>query len=202
MKFFSRFILLLLLFNLLPGCASVSLVNTMRDRTLPAKQYKKLLVVGVTAKPQMRQVFEEVFVAEVTKKGLAAIPSYTITGVSEKPARASLEEAVKKTGADGVITTRVVGTRKETEARAGFIMTDRGVTNVYGVPITFASFVGQPVEVTLSTEAAIETNLFDSETGRLVWSGTSNAVNPEGIIKVTGELADTVIKAMARDGLL
>jgi len=201
MKTFTRFILLLLLL-LLPGCASVSLVSTLRDQSVPVKQYKKVLVVGVTAKPQMRQVFEEVFASEVMKKGITGIPSYTITGVSEKLSRASLEEAVKKTGVDGVITTRVVGTKKDTEVHAGFIMTDRGVTNVYGVPVTFATFVGQPVEVTLSTEAAIETNLFDSATGRMVWSGTSNAVNPEGIIKVTGELADTVIKAMARDGLL
>jgi len=201
MKTFTRFILLLLIL-LLPGCASVSLVSTLRDQSVPVKQYKKVLVVGVTAKPQMRQVFEEVFASEVMKKGITGIPSYTITGVSEKLSRASLEEAVKKTGADGVITTRVVGTKKDTEVHAGFIMTDRGVTNVYGVPVTFATFVGQPVEVTLSTEAAIETNLFDSATGRMVWSGTSNAVNPEGIIKVTGELADTVIKAMARDGLL
>ena len=57
----SRFILLLLLLPLLPGCASVSLVNTLRDQTVPAKQYKKLLVVGVTAKPQMRQVFDRHF---------------------------------------------------------------------------------------------------------------------------------------------
>jgi len=202
MKFFLRFILLLLLLNLLPGCASVSLVNTLRDRGVPAKQYKKLLVVGIASKLQMRQVFEEIFSAEVMKKGIAAIPSYTITGVTEQLSRASLEDAVKKTGADGVITTRVVGTKKDTEVHAGFIMTDRGVTNVYGVPITFASFVGQPVEVTLSTEAAIETNLFDSATGRLVWSGTSSVVNPEGIVTITGELADKVMKAMSRDGLL
>ena len=70
------------------------------------------------------------------------------------------------------------------------------------MPITFATFVGQPVEVTLSTEAAIETNLFDSATGRMVWSGTSSVVNPEGIVTITGELADKVMKAMARDGLL
>jgi hypothetical protein len=202
MKSLSRFILLLMLSFLLSGCASVSLVNTMRDKGVAAKQYRKVLVVGVASNPQMRQVFEEVFASKVTKKGIAGIPSYTITGVNEKPSRASLEEAVKKTGADGVITTRIVGMKKDTEAHAGFIMTDRGATDFYGVPVTYATFVGQPVEVTLSTEAAIETNLFDSGSGRMVWSGTSSAVNPEGIVKITGELADAVIKSMAKDGLL
>jgi len=202
MKSLSILILLLLLSVLMSGCASVSLVSTMRDKGVPAKQYRKVLVVGVAANPQMRQVFEEVFASEAVKNGFAGIPSYTITGVSEKPSRASLEEAVKKTGADGVIITRIVGTKKETEAHTGFIMTDRGATDFYGLPVTYATFVHQPVEVTLSTEAAIETNLFDSGTGRMVWTGTSSAVNPEGIIKITGELAGKVIKAMAKDGLI
>ena len=187
----------------MPGCASTSLQNSWKDPGVQAKQYRKLLVVGLANKLQMRQVFEEVFTGEVRKKGVTGIPSYTITGVGEpKPDRASIEEAVKKSGADGVITTRVVDVKRNTDVHTGFIMTDRGMTDFYGVPATYATFVHQPVEVIQSTEAAIETNLFDAVTGRLVWSGTSRAVNPEGIINVTRELADLVVKAMARDGFI
>lgn len=188
---------------ILPGCATTSLQNSWKDPGVQAKQYRKLLVVGLANKLQMRQVFEEVFTGEVRKQGVAGIPSYTITGVAEpKPDRASVEEAVKKSGADGVITTRVVDVKRNTDVHTGFVMTDRGMTDIYGVPATYATFVHQPVEVTSSTEAAIETNLFDAETGRLVWSVTSRAVNPEGIINVTRELANLVVKAMARDGLI
>jgi hypothetical protein len=58
------------------------------------------------------------------------------------------------------------------------------------------------VEVTTSTEAAIETNLFDTGTGSMVWSGTSSAMNPEGIINISTTVADIVIKAMTKDGFL
>jgi hypothetical protein len=202
MKCFSRIVLLLLISCVLTGCATITLVNSLKDPGVPSKQYKKLLVVGLSAKIEMRQIFEEVFSAEVTKQGVTGIASYTITGVKDKPSRASLVEAVKKSGVDGVITTRLVGIKKDSNVHTGYIMTDHGIANPYGVRVSYTEFVHQPVEVILSSEAAIETNLFDGETGNLIWSGTSSVVNPEGIINITKELADKVIKAMVRDGLI
>lgn len=184
------------------GCASVSLLHSAKDPGVTAKQYKKLLVVGIAEKTQMRQVFEEVFAGEVTKKGAIGIASYTYTGVEGKPTRTAIEDAVKKSGADGVITTRLASMKSDKDVRSGFVMTSHGYASFDGAGVSYATFVSQPVEVIMSTNAAIETNLFDSGTGNMVWSGTSSAVNPEGIIKVSTEVADIVIKAMTRDGLL
>ncbi len=201
----------------LTGCASVSLVDSWKDAGMPAKPYQKLLIVGVAEKMQMRQVFEEVFAAEIRKKGVTAIRSYLVMGVGEKPSRASLEEAVRRSGADGVITTRLVSLKKDTEVRTGYVMTAHGYTNgrfndptvfpadlygFYGATVSYATFYHQSVDVTMSTVATIETNLFDAGTGRLVWSGTTSAVKPEGIITVSSELAQVVIRAMAGDGLI
>ena len=184
------------------GCASTSLNSTWKEPGASVKQYRKLLVVGIAEKPQMRQVFEEVFAAEFTKSGTSGVASYTITGVKDKPSRVILEDAVKKSAFDGVIITRLVSMKKDKDVRTGYVMTNHGYTDYYGIPVTYATFVHQPVEVTLSTKAAIETNLFDAGTGRMVWSGTSSAVDPEGIITISRDLANSVIKAMARDGFL
>lgn len=199
------------------GCASVSLVDSWKDAGAPAKRYQKLLVVGVAEKMQMRQVFEEVFSAELRNRGVTAIRSYLVTGAEKNPSRASLEEAVQRSGADGVITTRLVSLKKDTEVRTGYVMTDRGYTNgrfndptvfpadlygFYGATVSYATFYHRSVDVTMSTVATIETNLFDAGTGRLVWSGTTSAVKPEGIITVTSELAQVVLKAMAGEGLI
>lgn len=211
------FLLIFLAVVMLAGCASVSLVDSWKDAGAPAKQYQKLLVVGVAEKMQMRQVFEEVFSAEIRKKGVTAIRSYLVMGAGEKPSRETLEKAVRSSGADGVITTRLVSLKKDTEVHTGYVMTDRGFTNprfhdpvvfpadlygFYGATVSYATFAHQSVDVTMSTVATIETNLFDAGTGRLVWSGTTSAVKPEGIITVTGELAHVVIRAMASEGLI
>ena len=217
MKNRSLILPMLLVFVMLTGCAPISLVDSWKDSGTPVKQYRKLLVVGITDKRQMREVFEEVFAAEFVKKGVTAIPSYTMTGGEVRPTRASLEEAVKKSGADGVITTRLVALKRDTTVHAGYIITDRGYTNAsfsdsslypvdlfgfYGTTIQYATFENKPVDVTVSTVATIETNLFNAGTGSLVWSGTTSAVKPEGIITVSGELAQVVITAMARQGLI
>jgi len=202
MKKLSQLLLFALLVMSLTGCASLSLQHAAKDATLPAKQYKKLLIVGITDVSQRRQVFEEVLATELQKRGVAAIPSYTITGVTGKLTWAAGEEAVRKTGADGAITTRMVALKKDTSVNTGFVMTDHGFADGYGVHVTYATFIHQPVEVLLSTKMAIETNLFDAATGRLVWTGTSSAVDPEGIITFSRGLAEVVFKEMAKDGLI
>lgn len=202
MKLFARLLFCFSFFLACVGCASLSLLHSAKDPTLPVKQYQKLLIVGITEKPQMRQIFEEVLVAELEKRGVKGVSSYTITGVKEKLSRSAVEEAVRQTGADGVITTRMTALKKDSDVHTGFIMTEKGFADGYGVHVTYASFVHQPVEVVLSTEAALETNLFDSATGRLAWTGSSSAVDPKSIITVSRELAEAVFKAMARDGLI
>jgi hypothetical protein len=217
MKKFIAVFWMLLITSLLTGCASISLVDSWKDPGASAQRYRKLLIVGIAEKRQMRQVFEEVFAAELTKKGVAAVPSYPLTGFEIKPTRAALEQAVSKSGADGVITTRLVALKKDTEAKTGFIMTDKGFSSpnfadptlhpynmydFYGGSVAYAEFKHQSVEVTMKTIYSLQTNLFDAGTSRLVWTGLTSAVNPEGIITLTDEVAEVVIKAMAQAGLL
>jgi hypothetical protein len=202
MKHTVRMLLALAVTVTFSGCASISLVNSWKDPGVTEKQYRKLLVVGIADRPQMRQVFEEVFAGEVSKSGAIGITSYTLTGVEGKPTQAALDDAVKKSGADGIVTTRLVDMKRHRDDRSGFVLTSHGTTAFYGASVSYATFVHQPVEVTTSTEAAIETTLFDTGTSYMVWSATSSAVNPEGIITVSREVADIVIKAMTRDGLL
>ena len=202
MKKLLQLLLLSLLILTLTGCASVSLQYSAKDSTLPPKKYQKLLIVGITDKPERRQIFEEVIAAELQKRNVKAIPSYTLTGVTEKLTWAAGEDAVRKTGADGAITTRLIALKKDTSVNTGFIMTEHGFADGYGVHVTYATFIHQPVEVILSTKMAIETNLFDAATGRLAWTGTSSTVDPEGIITFSRGLAEVVFKAMAKDGLI
>jgi len=201
MKKLLQMLLFSLLGMILTGCASISLQHSAKDATLPAKKYQKLLIVGITEKSERRQIFEEVLATELQKRGVTAIPSYTITGVTEKLTWAAGEEAVRKTGADGAITTRMIALKKDTSVNTGYVMTEHGFADGYGVHVTYATFIHQPVEVLLSTKMAIETNLFDAATGRLVWTGTSSAVDPEGIITFSRGLAEVVFNTMAKDGL-
>lgn len=209
--------LTILTMYLMTGCSSLSLVNSWKDPAGTTKPYRKLLVVGISENVQRRQTFEEVFASEVGKKGAVGMASYTIIGVNAKPSRALLEEAVNKSGADGVITTRLASMKENRQGRTGFVVTDRGFTNpafsgddafpvdvfdFYGGSVSYATFEHKTVDVTMSTSVTIETNLFDARTGRLVWSGTAVVKDPKGLITLSTELADRVVREMIKDGLL
>jgi hypothetical protein len=60
----------------------------------------------------------------------------------------------------------------------------------------------KPVEITTSTTYAMETNLFDTATQKLVWAGTTNAVDPKGTITVSKQYADIIINSMSKEGLI
>jgi len=204
--FIIRVLVSLLMILPLTGCASVSLVDSWKDQLAPKKGYRDFLVVGITHKKQMRQVFEEVLAAELRKKGVSATPSYTITGVDEDLSRSMIEKVVQATAVDAVITTRLVDLKKKTHTDVGYEMTDRGVatySDYYGMgTVSYATFDMKPVEVTTSTTYALGTNLFDTATQKLVWAGTTNAVDPQGVITASRQYADVVIKSMSKEGLI
>ena len=201
-----RLPLALLILMSLAGCASVSLVKSWKEQPEPGKRYGNLLVVGISQNRQMRQVVEEVLAAELRKKGLSATASYTLTGVEEQLSRESVVTAVQASGADAVITTRLVDLARDTRSEAGFVMTDRGTASyadIYGMGVvSYATFDMKPVEVTTSTTYALETNLFDTATQRPVWAGTTNAVDPQGIITFSEHYAAVIITALTKEGLI
>ena len=216
-KFRLLFSLLILLLSL-TGCASVSMVSSWKDQAAPKKSYKDLLVVGITDKQQMRQVFEEVLAGELRKAGISATPSYTVTGTWDKLSRELIEKAALTTGSDAVITAQLIDMKRKTITDGGFIMNDRGHSwgalddaesgsvELFGVSgagtVSYASFSMKSVEITTSRTAVIETRLYDAKTRKPVWSGISNAVDPAGVITLTRDFAAVAIKSMNKEGLI
>lgn len=192
-----RLFLLLLLLSL-TGCASVSLVDSWKAHTPPEKSFQNFLVVGGSGNRQMRQVFEEVMAAELRKKGVSATPSYILTGVEETPSRSTIEKAIEKTNFDAVIATRLAHMNQEKETRAGYVMSDRGRVGA----ISYATFDMKPVEVTTSKTYILETNLFNATTQELVWSGITNAVDPQGIITLSEKFSVIVSNSLKKERLI
>lgn len=202
----ARLLISLFLLASLTGCASVSLVDSWKDQQSQTKTYRDILVVGITKDRQTRQVFEEVMVAELRAKGVSATPSYTITGIEEQLSRALVEKAVQTTSVSAVITTRMIDLKNTSRTAVGYEMTTRGVeayADWYGMgTVSYATFDMKPVEVTTSSTYALQANLFDSATQKLVWIGTTSAVDPKGLITASREYAGVIINTMRKEGIL
>ena len=199
---------------LLTACATTSMVDTWRDPNYKGKAFRNFLVVGITKDPGVRRVFEDIFTAELINRGLQATASYTVTPPDQPVTKDLLSEAVKKTGVDAVVTTRVVNVQQQTSVTPGYIDTygagpypypyaypylypQRDLYTYYG-----SSQVIQPPTVQTYEIATLETVLFDVADASMVWSGTSTTFETTQTVTVSKDLSKLIIQSLVKAGLI
>ena len=210
----AQYLLLVGTFLLLTACATTSMVDTWRDPNYKGKAFRNFLVVGITKDPGVRRVFEDIFTAELRNRGLQATASYTVTPPDQPVTKDLLTEAVKKTGADAVVTTRVVNIQQQTSVTPGYVDTygagpgpypyaypymypQRDLYTYYG-----ASQVIQPPTVQTYEVATLETVLFDVADASMVWSGTSTTFETNQTVTVSKDLSKLIIQSLVKAGLI
>lgn len=77
------------------------------------------MVIGVTKQAGIRRTFEDEFVAQLKAAGVNAIPSYLYIPQDGPVGEAVLKQALKETGADALMITRLVRVQKKTEIAPG-----------------------------------------------------------------------------------
>lgn len=197
---------------LVAGCATTSMVDTWRDPTYKGKAFRNFLVVGITKDPGVRRVFEDIFTAELKNYGLQATASYSVTPLDQPVTRELLAEAVKKTGVDAVITTRVINLQQKTTVTPGYVDTYGAAPGFYPYPYRYpqrdlysyygATQVIQPPTVQTYEMATLETVLFDVADAAMIWSGTSTTFETNQTVSVSKDLSRLIIQSLKKAGLI
>jgi hypothetical protein len=195
---------------LMAGCATTSMVDTWKDPNYKGKGFHNFLVVGITKDPGVRRVFEDIFTAELRSRGLQATASYSVTPQEQAVTKELLAAAVKKTGADAVVTTRVVNVQQQT-VTPGYVDTygsgpnyyphrypQRDLYSYYGT----TTQVIQPPTVQNYQVATLETVLFDVADAAMIWSGTSTAFETNQAVTTSKDLSKLIIQNLIKAGLI
>ncbi len=183
------------------GCASTELVNSWRDPGF-TDSLTSLVVVGVSKQASVRRVFEDEFATQLRSQGVRAVPSYTLVAEDGPIDESRLRAAVESANADGVIITRLVSIKDRTTVTTAAPM---------GPPIAAPYYYGyysgawigyyEPVVHQYEVVTA-ETTIFSHGRAEPVWSGTTETFAPEDLKKETAGFAKTVMRALAKDGLI
>src|SRR4030095_4092778 len=121
-----------------------------------------------------RRVLEDVIVAKLKAGGVEAVPGWQFLSSGPMPEDA-FAAAVAKSGADAMLMVRLLGVETQTTVwppmgpRVGW----------YGF---YSGWYAYP-DVTQSQIAVVETTLFDAKSRRVIWSGTSETLNPTSVQK-------------------
>jgi len=183
------------------GCASTTLQSQWRDPSYTGGPFRKIFVIGLSAKDvTARRIFEDVMVARLTAAGVQALPAWQYLQGEGPAAESAAAAAVESTGADAVLMARLVAV--DTRISVTPVVVPGPGFGWYGPYAGWYSGWYAAPQVTQYDVATVETTLFDAKTKRLVWSTTSQTINPASVQKEAPAFADTIVAALQTAGLL
>jgi len=197
--------LLLAAFTLLTaGCASTTLTNVWRDPTYTGGAFKAVLVMGVSETTGVRRIFEDEFAAKLKSVGVVAVPSHTLIPQDGPVDRATLDAAITKSDAQGVLVTRLLKVDRRTNYAPGSVWAVPAVGHYRDFHGYYSSIWVQytPPQRYDYDVVVLETNLWGAKKGELVWSGMTENFAPSDVRRATQEFADVIIKALHEQKLI
>jgi hypothetical protein len=187
------------------GCSSTntSLVNMWRDPDFQSPM-SKILILGIHKDQASRRNWEDRFAEELRQEGVTAVPSYSLFP-GELPDTQRVVEAVQRETYDGVLMARPLSTTVETRYVPGYVRTvpALGYDPWWGVYYNYYRRVYEPGYVETDRVVRYEINLWSTrEPGRLVWTGTTESVDPKSVQEVSEEIGEKIIPELEAQGVL
>ena len=200
-KHITRAIALLAALLVLAGCATTTLQSQWRDPGYTGGPFKKFFVIGLSARDvTARRIFEDVMVAKLMAVGVQAVPEWQYLKDDGPAAEGAASAAVDSAGADAVLMSRLVAI--DTRYSVTPLAVPGPGFGWYGPYAGWYSGWYAAPQVTQYDVVIVETSVFDTKTKRLVWSATSQTVDPASVQKEAPIFADTLIGALQKAGLL
>ena len=204
MKRMILFVLLLIGATFLfASCATTTVMTDVwKDKTYQGKP-QEIVVIMVAKSPDVRNLFEDRFSAELDDRGNNAFQSYTIIPMEQLRDKELVKSKIRNSGADTVLISRLVDTKTIESYRPGLITVIPVVPDYYYgwwgyYNVVFADY-GYTGDVTV---AYIETNLYDVKTEKLIWSGHSKTERTYGEQELITAFIQRMIKKLSSAGLI
>lgn len=198
---------------LISACStSTRITGSWKDPAVDAStgESKRVLITALTRNIEVRTKLETALAQKAAELNIDATKSsdiFTPDFFHEIPARDELFAKIRQAGVDAVLTVSLIDTESETR----YV---RGSTRYAPLPAYywyggFYSYINywhpimyDPGYYVTDKTYFLETNLYSTETDRLIWSAQSETVNPTSIDAFAKEYPEVLLERMVKDGLL
>ncbi len=192
---------LLVLSSLIACSPSTQIVKSWREpgAVVSASGSKKVLVIGLVRDEGSRRIVEDNLVKRLNGKGIA---SYNV--LSEEIVKAGNEDVLTLKLTEGefthILILRLADIEKETNYVPG---TTTGYYGGYGRYYGYgARMYSSPGYYTTDKNYFVETAVYSINPNKLLWTGTTETVNPSKMDQMINDIAQAVTDQMAKDGFL
>ena len=196
-------VLLVMLLSL-ASCSGTKLTSVWKDTNYEGT-IDKIMVVAVTENTRNRLIFEREFVEEFKKTGVEAVASVDATTQEEESSNNVILNKAREQGIAMILVTHLIGVedkevyhppKTRTVSHGGY----HNRFNSY-YPRVY-EYVHEPGYYTKHKSVNLETNLYETRAEKLVWSVTSETLDPESVNTIIDSLSKEVIKNLRKNKLL
>ncbi len=192
-----NYIVSLAILFLLVGCASTKMTKNWVYPEHGPLEFKKILAVVLVQDPLVRQRGENELVRQI--RNAEAIASYTVMP-SQNLDENEFKQAVIDSGVDAVIIMRPVSDKQELSYVPGSY--PRAYGSYWGYYGWAYPVVYSPGYYKNDRIVGVETTVYETSDGKLVWSGVSETTNPKGADKLVADTAKAVRSVMKKYGFI
>lgn len=192
---------------LLADAKSIKLIFTWLNPKYPGAHFKNIMVLGINGRASIRAEFEDQLCAGIARPGIQCSPSYSLiprpTGTPLE--MSDLRDVVNGQNIDAIVASRLVKVDKTVTYIPGETYP---MFPVYG---TFYGYYGAIYPVVYSPDylrvdrtAQVETNFYSTAApdGELVWTGTSDTVNPQSPKKAIDALSKLIVQELQKQNII
>ena len=181
------------------SCATTTISDVWKDKTYTGKA-EKIVVLMVARSPDLRNMFEGRFFAELRARGNEVLKSNAFIAFDELPDKELVKKKIKSTDADTLLISRLVSSKTIESYVSGQV---HGVPNSYWGWGTYYEVLFIDYGYTGNIEVAyVETNLYDIKTEKLIWSGHSKTERSEGEQQLINTFIKKITKKLSSDGII
>lgn len=190
-----------LLISLASCSSSTRVVQSWREPsvTITEGEYDQVLVIALIKDEATRRAAEDHMASMMNGHGRV---SYSYLGPDPEAINdAGMNEKMRNDGIDGVLIMRLVDRTREQTIVPGTVYPAyyRSAWGMYGYSYGYYSTPGY---VRTDVEYHVETNLYSTEREGLIWTSTTNTLNPASLDEAVHDIMKAVHQRMKKDGFI
>jgi len=190
-------LLILIIFSCSP---SSQFTNLYVDDAYKGMQIKKVLVVGMAKEEWKRKVYENEFRSQLIKHNVEVLTAWQELPKGETISKETFYKYFSDKNIDAVFVVMAAGSKTETTLSKG------GSANVYvgfyGFYVSSASYYYSPVTTSEESVVYMQTNIYETTDGTLIWSIKSQSFEPQNTGDVIKTVSYNVVSKLAMDGYI
>jgi hypothetical protein len=148
-------------------------------------------------------MFEDVFTEKFKKKGIDAVPSYSVILIGKDLNKDSVLSEAERLGMNTILVTQLLGVKEEYVHYEPLDYDPyRGKTAFQRHFAGSSKYAHSPVSYTKMESVRLQTTLYQRETEELIWTSVTETFRPESVKEVIDSLSSAIMKSLRANKLV